>query len=60
MNYQVTSATGSFTNSGNLVSNVNWDSTIASFIGATQPSTGGGGGLNLAMDASLRNCGLRH
>jgi hypothetical protein len=38
MNYQVTSAKGSFINSGNLVSNVNWDSTIASFIGATQPS----------------------
>jgi hypothetical protein len=32
---------------------------IATFIGATLPS-GGGGGLNLAMDASLRNCGLRH
>ena len=40
MNYQVTAAKGTFANIGTMSSSVTWSSTIASFIGATQPSPG--------------------
>ena len=61
MSFQIVSALGTFNNNGSLSNAATtWEATVAAFVGAVQPASGGQSGLYLALDASLRNSGLRH